>query len=67
VFGKPTDAYLSTVYNRGQYLLRIEAFAGQRPGYGYQLKIGPARRPGSCASGQILEERTWTRRLEAED
>jgi hypothetical protein len=52
----------------GEYLLRIEAFAGQGgPDYSYQLKIVQGALPAAVASGGGggWEERGWTRRLDA--
>ena len=69
VFGKPTDALLVHRFaNAGDYLLRVEAFAGQGgPDYSYQLKVAPgAPPPDSVArAGADWNERGWTRRLDA--
>src|SRR5262245_27409223 len=69
VFGKATDAQLAHRFAKaGEYLLRIEAFAGQGgPDYSYQLQV----RPGTLAQ-EVVEaeegwsERGWSRRLGAE-
>jgi hypothetical protein len=69
VFGKPTDAYLVHRFDKaGDYLLRIEAFAGQGGlDYSYELKVAPGElpqdRPASGKGGS--DERDWTRRLDA--
>lgn len=69
VFGKPTDAYIIHRFDKaGEYLLRIEAFAGQGgPDYSYQLKIAPGvEKPDSVGGeGGGWDERTWTRRLDS--
>jgi hypothetical protein len=69
VFGKPTDAYLVHRFPKaGDYLLRIEAFAGQGgPDYSYQLKITPGNQPQDRAAGGGggWDERVWSRRLDA--
>lgn len=68
VMGKPTDAYLVHHFARaGEYLLRVEAFAGQGgPDYSYALKIAPGALPqevrGTAKDG--WDERGWTRRLD---
>ncbi len=69
VFGKPTDARLIQRFAKaGDYLLRIEAFAGQGgPDYSYELKIARGALPqdASSRSGGAWDERGWTRRLDA--
>ena len=47
VFGKRTDAYLVYRFAKaGDYLLRVEAFAGQGgPDYSYELKVAPGVHP----------------------
>jgi hypothetical protein len=77
VFGKPTDVYLVHRFPKaGEYLLRIEAFAGQGgPDYSYELKIAPGvvaqddagggSGGGRKGGGGDGDERTWTRRLDA--
>jgi hypothetical protein len=69
VFGKPTDAHLVHRFAKtGDYLLRIEAFAGQGgPDYSYELKIVRGALPVDVPSGagEGWEERAWTRRLDA--
>ena len=52
VFGKPTDAHLVHRFaNAGDYLLRVEAFAGQGgPDYSYELKIAAGALPPDVAS-----------------
>ena len=69
VFGKSTDARLVHRFAKaGEYVLRIEAFAGQGgPDYSYALKIGleaPQPEAPSAAVGD-WDERDWTRRLDA--
>lgn len=68
VFGKPTDAYLIHRFAKaGEYLLRIEAFAGQGGlDYSYELKVAPGALPQDVASGGGggWDERGWTRRLD---
>jgi hypothetical protein len=69
VFGKSTDAHLVHRFAKaGDYLLRIEAFAGQGgPDYSYGLKIADGALPPDVASGGGGggDERGWVRRLEA--
>lgn len=69
VFGQSTDAYLVHRFVRaGDYLLRVEAFAGQGgPDYSYELKITPGARSQDQAphSESGWDERGWTRRLDA--
>ena len=69
VFGKPTDAYLVHRFARaGEYVLRIEAFAGQGgPDYSYALRVAPGvLPPGSGAGGGGgSDERSFARRLDA--
>jgi hypothetical protein len=69
VFGKPTDAYLVHRFAKaGDYLLRIEAFAGQGgPDYSYELKVASGALPQDQAtrSGGGKDDRDWTRRLDA--
>jgi hypothetical protein len=69
VFGKPTDAYLVHRFAKaGDYLLRIEAFAGQGgPDYSYELKVAAGELPQDRApgGGGGWNERDWTRRLDA--
>src|SRR5262249_42671781 len=52
----------------GNYLLRIEAFAGQGgPDYSYELRIVPGAVPQKASGGgNSSDERGWTRRLDAE-
>jgi hypothetical protein len=80
VSGKGTDAYLVHRFTKeGEYLLRIEAFAGQGgPDYSYELKIAPGVHPQSGAGadeagedeegggGAGWQERAWTRRLDTQ-
>jgi len=69
VFGRATDPLLVHRFARaGEYLLRIEAFAGQGgPDYSYALKIAPGapaqQAPGAAKGG--WDERGWTRKLDA--
>lgn len=68
VFGQPTDAHLVHRFAKsGDYLLRVEAFAGQGgPDYGYQLKIAPGEVPHDIApTSTTWRERAWTRRLDS--
>jgi hypothetical protein len=69
VFGKPTDAHLVQRFAKaGDYLLRVEAFAGQGgPDYSYELKIAPGPPPQDAPAGGKAgwDERGWTRRLDA--
>ena len=69
VFGKPTDALLVHRFARaGEYLLRVEAFAGQGgPDYSYALKIAPGAPPRQQTAGGRggWDERGWTRKLDA--
>jgi hypothetical protein len=69
IFGKPTDAYLVHRFNKaGDYLLRVEAFAGQGgPDYSYELKIAPGSLPQDVVAGNRggSDDRNWTRRLDA--
>lgn len=68
VVGKPTDVHLVHRFDKaGEYLLRIEAFAGQGgPDYGYQLKIVKGGHPPYAApSPKDWRERSWTRRLDS--
>ena len=69
VFGKTTDAHLIHRFAKsGNYLLRLEAFAGQGGlDYSYALKIAPGALPQDVASGGGggWEERGWIRRLDA--
>ena len=69
VFGKSTDAHLIHRFAKaGDYLLRVEAFAGQGgPDYSYELKIASGALPQDAAPDVRggWEERGWTRRLEA--
>src|SRR5579872_1284229 len=68
VFGKSTDAYLVHRFAKaGDYLLRIEAFAGQGgPDYSYALKIAPGSQPQdvTASGGKGWDERGWTRLLD---
>src|ERR1700722_6014318 len=68
VFGKRTDAYLVHRFAKaGDYLLRVEAFAGQGgPDYSYELKVAPGLHPQDRAGerGGGWNERAWTRRLD---
>src|SRR5579872_7195753 len=61
VFGKSTDAYLVHRFAKaGDYLLRIEAFAGQGgPDYSYALKIAPGSQPQdvTASGGKGWDER----------
>ncbi len=70
VFGKRTDAYLVYRFKKaGDYLLRVEAFAGQGgPDYSYELKVAPGVHPqdGADAGGSGWNERGWTRRLDGQ-
>ena len=56
VIGKPTDAYVVHKFkSAGDYLLRVEAFAGQGgPDYSYELKVaqGACSRSKTRASGE---------------
>lgn len=69
VFGQSTDAYLVHQFaNAGDYLLRVEAFAGQGgPDYSYELKIAPGALPQDREAGGKggWDERGWGRRLDA--
>ena len=69
VFGKSTDAYLVHRFGKaGEYVLRIEAFAGQGgPDYSYALKVAPGAlpQPSSGGGGGGGDERSFTRRLDA--
>jgi hypothetical protein len=69
VFGKSTDAYLVHRFTKaGDYLLRVEAFAGQGgPDYSYELKIAPGSLPRDlpAGDGRGWDDRNWTRRLDA--
>lgn len=68
VFGQPTDAHLVHRFaNSGEYLLRIEAFAGQGgPDYGYRLQITPGETaPKLPSNSPGWHERTWTRKLDS--
>jgi len=69
VFGKGTDPLLVHQFARaGEYLLRIEAFAGQGgPDYSYALKVvpGPPKQPASGAGKGGWDERGFTRKLDA--
>ena len=68
VFGQPTDAYLVHRFVKaGDYLLRVEAFAGQGgPDYSYELKVAPGALPQTRETGGRggFDERGWTRRLD---
>jgi len=69
VFGKPTDPVLVHRFaHAGEYLLRIEAFAGQGgPDYSYALKIVTGA-PGAQQTAEGRggsDERGWTRKLDA--
>lgn len=69
VFGKPTDPVLVHRFARaGEYLLRIEAFAGQGgPDYSYALKIAPGAPAAlvTTADGRgTSDERGFTRKLD---
>src|SRR5215472_8983478 len=69
VFGRATDPLLVHRFARtGEYLLRIEAFAGQGgPDYSYALKIAPGA-PGAQQTAEGRggsDERGWTRKLDA--
>jgi hypothetical protein len=71
VFGKPTDPMLVHRFaNSGDYLLRIEAFAGQGgPDYSYALKVAlgaPPPQNSAVSSKADWDERGWTRRLDPE-
>src|SRR5947208_1602313 len=69
VFGKPTDAHLVHRFtNAGDYLLRVEAFAGQGgQDYSYALTIAPGTIPQEriATAGEGWDERGWSRRLDA--
>lgn len=68
VFGGTTDARLSQRFEKsGDYLVRVEAFAGQGgPDYSYELKIarGDSIAEGKPGGGDQWDERGWTRRLD---
>src|SRR5581483_6952409 len=68
VVGKPTDAFLVHRFKKaGDYLLRIEAFAGQGgPDYSYEFKIAPGAQPQDVETQDESKwsERGWSRRLE---
>jgi hypothetical protein len=68
VFGKPTDALLVHRFARaGEYLLRVEAFAGQGgPDYSYILKVSPGAPPEQKTAAEKAgwDERGWPRKLE---
>ena len=70
VMGSPTDAHLVHRFAKsGDYLLRIEAFAGQGgPDYSYQLKIASGSVPPDTAkpAASGWDERIYTRRLDAD-
>jgi hypothetical protein len=70
VFGKPTDAQLVHRFaSGGEYLLRVEAFAGQGgPDYSYALKITPGApaQEATAKTGRGWDERGWTRQLDAD-
>jgi hypothetical protein len=68
VFGRPTDAQVAHRFTKsGAYLLRVDAFAGQGgPDYSYQLKIARGTLPDQiAAASKGWEERSWSRRLDA--
>jgi hypothetical protein len=69
VFGRVTDAHLVHRFEKaGDYLLRVEAFAGQGgPDYSYALKVAQGALPQDLpkASGG-WDERSYTRKLDAE-
>jgi hypothetical protein len=68
VFGKPTDAYLMHRFAKaGDYVLRIEAFAGQGgPDYSYALRVLPgAVKLAAGGGGGGSDERSFSRRLDA--
>ena len=68
VIGKPTDAHLIHRFEKaGDYLLRIEAFAGQGgPDYNYSLRIAKGDLPPSWGQGSAggSDDRSWSRRLD---
>src|SRR5690242_9151518 len=69
VFGKPTDATLVHRFDRaGEYLLRVEAFAGQGgPDYSYALKVSPGAPPApltATAGRGGWDERGFSRKLD---
>jgi hypothetical protein len=66
VVGKPTDAYLVHRFEQaGDYLLRVEAFAGQGgPDYSYQLKVVPGEKPEDLPpASRSTDDRAFTRVL----
>lgn len=68
VFGKPTDPHLVHRFEKaGEYLLRVEAFAGQGgPDYSYALKITTGSQPLPESKGRAgWDERGWTRKLDS--
>jgi len=70
VFGQPTDPKLVHRFDRaGEYLLRIEAFAGQGgPDYSYALKVATGAPPPeriAPGGGRGGDERSFGRRLDA--
>jgi hypothetical protein len=69
VFGKPTDALLTHRFARaGEYIVRVEAFAGQGgPDYSYALKVvaGAPEVQQTTAGRGGSDERAWTRKLDA--
>ncbi|MBV6431090.1 MAG: hypothetical protein IANPNBLG_01212 [Bryobacteraceae bacterium] len=69
VVGKPTDAYLVHRFQQaGDYLLRVEAFAGQGgPDYSYQLKVVPGEKPEDLPPvSRATDDRAFTRILGAD-
>ncbi len=67
VIGKPTDAHLVHRFGKeGEYLLRVEAFAGQGgPDYAYALKIADGAQAPSWHDTPGTDDRSWSRRIEA--
>ncbi|MBI4906053.1 MAG: DVUA0089 family protein [Acidobacteria bacterium] len=67
VIGKPTDAHLVHTFDKaGDYLVRIESFAGQGgPDYSYALKIASGAQPPSWHDTPGIDDRSWSRRIES--
>jgi hypothetical protein len=69
VFGRGTDSHLVHTFSReDDYLLRVEAFAGQGgPDYAYQLRMLPGAVPEETPRARSdWEERGYTRPLSAD-